>query len=170
MEKQEMEKKFKGYNTQLLQNKFKKSTSEVEKEVIASILQKRGVMPIAEVLKGYAYDEEQEKPFEVEDKNEEPQNISEKIKKIKEISRNEGKRTSYHKADIYGISKIIPEIKVGKILKVISKSKEFIGRVENIYVAFGKKDEVICIKNEEGKIKRVFSRIIKEKGYELQTK
>ena len=92
MEKQEMEKKFKGYNTQLLQNKFKKSTSEVEKEVIASILQKRGVMSIAEEVKGYAYDEEQEKPFEVEDKNvqeevpvqKEPKAKKEKVQKEKE--------------------------------------------------------------------------------------
>lgn len=170
MEKQEMEKKFKGYNTQLLQNKFKKSTSEVEKEVITSILQKRGVMPIVETVKSYAYDEEKQPPHEIEDKNEEPQNISEETKEVKEISKNKPKRAHYHKADIYGTSKIIPEIKEGKTLKVIVQNKEFIGIVKNIYVAFGKKDEVIALKNEKGQIKRVFSRIIKEKGYELQTK
>lgn len=169
MEKQEMEKKFKGYNTQLLQNKFKKSTSEVEKEVIASILQKRGVMPIVETVKSYAYDEEKQPPHEIEDKNEEPQNISEETKKVKEISKNEFKR-HYNKSENYNNSKIIPEIKIGDVVKFTSWGKTFIGKVTRIYILFGEKDEIIRFETKEGKIKRVFSRIIKEKGYELQTK
>lgn len=168
MEKQEMEKKFKGDNTQLLQNKFKKSTSEVEKEVIASILQKRGVIPIVETVNGINSSEEKELPNEAEVKNEETKKIYEKIKEVKN-SKNEPKR-NYHKSENYNNSKIIPEIKIGDVVKFISWGKTFIGKITRIYVLFGEKDEIIRFETKEGKIKRVFSRIIKEKGYELQTK
>lgn len=153
MEKQEMEKKFKGHSTQLLQNKFKKSTSEVEKEIIASILQKRGVMSIAEGVKGCAYDEEQEKPFEVEDKNvqeevpvqKEPKAKKEKVQKEKVIKNGLEK---YH--PVYIQASKVTKLQAGDEVRFIRKKVEVKAVISQFcYKSSRGVEEIICKAGED---------------------
>lgn len=139
MEKKEMEKKFKGYNTQLLQNKFKKTTSEVEKEVISSILQKRGVLPLEEEVKDPVYSKKDE-PIEESVSEVQSESIVKPIKKDSVRNKKELRLQSLECS-----------VKVGDVISFNRSNKDFKGPVTEIYKYINEGVEVLVVLDEASK-------------------
>ena len=159
LNKVNLEKKFRGYNTNALQNRLKKTESEVEKEIISAILAKRGVLTIAEGVKGYAY-EEPEGDFAVEEAVEEP-----KAKKVHDVVvLSNGLNVEKFKPEYFDKSVEAPEMQVGAKIEFERKKNIVRGTVQGFYFRASRKIEEIIFIDQSGKRNTVRTVTLLKKG------